>query len=215
MEPISLMNISVVVVAEQHNPTILHPSFLYGQKIVPGEWKIVEGPICTPAFSLVGFDGGISFRVEQSKLQIVDTAPHGDGSDSVVSTLAKAYVEKLPHVHYKAVGVNFAAFSICENCSNYMVERFLKSGPWNGEELKPLAAGVHLTYQLDNATLNLSLRPGYRQDSEGHDSSAGIVLEGNCHTDTSDTSQVLEAVAGFRDKIVEAFQVCAKVLDTH
>lgn len=210
---ISLTNVSVVVAAEQHNPTILHPSFLQAESIVPDDWEVVEGPICTPAFSLVGFSNRIAFRAEQQMVQFIDGEPGNDGMDSPVPELARKYVEKLPHVHHKAVGINFVAFLEHDSSDEDMVERFLKKGPWNDDELKPLSLGVQLTYQITGATLNLSLKPGRLQKRDDDLAKAGIVLEGNCHSDIQSTQEVLVAIRGYRQKLTEACAIYMRVLE--
>ncbi len=213
MGPASLANVSVVVAAEQHNPSILHPSFLQTEGIVPADWEVAEGPICTPAFSLVGYSNGIEFRVEQSRLQIVDGNPKGDGTDSFVPELAGKYIDKLPHVHYKAVGVNFVTFSACDNADEYIVRRFLRVGTWNDDKLTPVSAGVQLTYPITDATLNLSLKPGRSQKQGDQDTKVGIVLEANCHRDTQTTEEVLAAIGRFEQQLKQAWAICARVLE--
>ncbi len=212
MGSISFANVSIVVAAEDHNPTILHPSFLQTEGIVPGDWEVRDDLICTPAFSSVSYANGIAFRVERNKLQIVDGDPDGDGTNSRIAGLAAHYVEKLPHVRYKAVGVNFVTFSDCENSDEYMVARFLRPGIWNDDELTPISMGVQLAYQITGATLNLSLKPG-RSSKQGEEPArVGIVLEGNCHRDTQSTEEVLTSINGFKQKLKDARAICARVL---
>ncbi len=215
MGSITLANVSVVVTADLHNPTILHPSFLQSEGIVPDDWEVMEGLVCTPAFSQVAFSNGIAFRVEQTRLQVIDGKPKGDSTGSLVPELARKYVDKLPHVVFKAVGVNFAAFSECDDADEYMIGRFLKTGTWNDNELKPLSLQAHLTYPITGATLNLSLKPGRFQKQGEEEARAGIVLEGNCHYDTPSIEEVRDAIKGFGQKLEEACGVCARILDAN
>ena len=50
---LAVLNRAVVVLAREHNPTILHPSFLGAQGIVPKDWQLAEPPMCTPPLSMV------------------------------------------------------------------------------------------------------------------------------------------------------------------
>jgi hypothetical protein len=38
---LEIVNTSVVVLAAEHNPTILHPAFLSAQEIVPEGWELI------------------------------------------------------------------------------------------------------------------------------------------------------------------------------
>lgn len=66
------LEFSVVVVANDHNPTILNPDFLERQQIVPQTWgwKVADPAITTPPFAMVVYDSGVTVSVEPNKLQI-------------------------------------------------------------------------------------------------------------------------------------------------
>ena len=105
-----ILNTSIVVLASQHNPSILHPSFLQSQGIVPNDWETLEPPICTPVFASVKYQNGIVFTVEQNKFQVIDNQTKDNFDKSLMPELVIRYCEHLPHVHYNAVGINFDCF---------------------------------------------------------------------------------------------------------
>src|SRR5690348_7266953 len=107
---LELVEASVVVLAQDHNPSILHPSFLASQGIVPEEWQCAEPPICTPAFSVTSYANGVVFTVESHRFQVQDKNPQGNGSTSPAPELAARYIRKLPYVRYRAVGINLTGF---------------------------------------------------------------------------------------------------------
>lgn len=211
MGKIALANVSLVVAAEQHNPTVLHPAFLQAEGVVPADWEITEGPICTPAISMVSFAERFTFRVEPPRLEIVDDMPRGNGTGSPVCELAEKYVQKLPHVHYKAVGANFSAFYHCEDPDTFMLRRFLKPDTSKNWEPEPVSMGVQLSFPVTHAMFHLTLRPGREQGA--HDSPrGGIVLGGNCHAETTTAEEVTRAIGNFDSNITAALAVCSRVL---
>jgi len=107
---------SIVVLAEGHNPTILHPAFLTSQDIVPQDWQLAEDPVCTPAASLVKYDNGIQFSVQSNRLQVFQAEPPENVGSSEIPALADRYIKTLPHVRYKAVGVNMRGFFGTRRC---------------------------------------------------------------------------------------------------
>ena len=212
MDTLKLTNVSVVVAAEEHNPTILHPSCLKAERIVPDEWVVVGGLICTPPFSIVEYANGIAFRVESNRLQIIDGAPAGAGKASPAPEIAVKSVRALPHVRYTAVGINFMAFQELNDPDAYVIRRFLSAGSWNDADLAPDSAGVQLTYPLGESRFNLAIKPGRRQRSEAGPIVHGIVLEGNCHSDTADLPGVIEAIANYEEKMTQSWRICTRIL---
>ena len=178
---LELLNASVVVLAQEHNPTILHPAFLAAQGIVPREWECGEPPICTPAFSIVKYKTGITFTVEGNRLVVTEEKPAGNPDESEVPKLALAYVQKLPHVRYRALGVNFAGCCLREDPERFLIETFLKAGPWNDETRPMKALGARFVYQLEDAILRMGLDGG--QVSREGESASAILVNGNYHSE--------------------------------
>jgi len=142
---------SIVVTGESHNPTILNPNFLHIRDIVPQEWEgtvKVAQTITTPPFAVVAYENGISVVVENEKLQVVDTSLPADPSESVAVRIANKYVLTLPHVRYKAVGVNFHSVIGMDSPREFLKKRFIKTGPWDSESDPLAAAGVRFLYSI-------------------------------------------------------------------
>jgi hypothetical protein len=213
MSSVYTLNVSIVVVAEQHNPTILHPAFLAAQGIVPEAWEVGDGPVCTPAFAMVGFKNGISFRVDQTRLHVIDSSPAGDGSGSPIPELATKYVQTLPHVTHKAVGVNFIKFLPHSSPAEHLVATYLTSGAWNSPDFAPASLDVKLTYKFEEGDLGLTLKPGAAKLRPDQIKQQGIVIDGNFHTDTQTTHDVEAAIDKFYEKLEKASEVCNRILD--
>jgi len=176
---LELLNVSAVVLAKGHNPTILHPSFL-SQGIVPTEWEPVQ-VICTPPFSVAKYRNGITFTVDNSNLQVLEEPPPTPPSSSQVPSLAAKYIEKLPHVRYAAVGINFTAIVPCDNPEELFIQRFLKPGAWDTNPLLLKALALRFVYPLESGRLTLACEPG-KLKREGREI-AVIRLDANYHTD--------------------------------
>jgi len=180
---LELVNATVVVIAQEHNPSILHPSFLTSQKIVPADWEPADPPICTPPFSIVKFRNGIVFLVEGTKLQITDNNPGPNPGNSLLPGLASTYIKTLPHVPYKAIGVNFMAFAECATAESLILEKFLTRGAWNDDARKPSALGLRFVYPVSDGLFRLAVDPGTVQQPGTVPARKGLLLKGNYHTD--------------------------------
>jgi len=65
--PLKLAGMSVVLIGEANNPTILNPDFLR-LHVVGSERQLKEPPICTPVFARVSYRDGISVQSEPNRV---------------------------------------------------------------------------------------------------------------------------------------------------
>ena len=172
-----LHSVSVVVTAEFHNPSILNPDFLVSRKIVPEEWEVVEA-ITTPPVSIVKYGNGISWTVEQSNLTVVEDCGPSFQDDYIVYSLVAGYLEALPHVPYRNLGLNCVISIRRSDPAQWLMQRFLKSGPWLRDEPRMLSMLPNFTMDAGDATCNLSLKEGNVTAPDGEPMGAVIV---NCN----------------------------------
>ena len=208
-----LLNHSVVIVAQAHNPSILNPDFLVRRSIVPEAWGWQVGApvVCTPPLAQVPYLSGISLICDPNKLQIVDASQKLDPPTSKVGQIAEAYVTTLPHVPYTSVGVNFSAAVVNDDPDGFLVERFLKDGAWNKSPDRVNAVDLRLVYPLDGGHLRVSLDSGEIEDlaSGALGRHRVVVVGGNFHHDCSGANRAddllpfLRRVSGFWDRFSE------------
>ncbi len=177
--------VSVVLVARGHNPTILHPSFLYHEGIVPEDWELAKSPICTPPFAAVSYTSGFSFVVEQERMQVEFNGDNADQNAEQVVEMARRYAEKLPHVRYVAAGVNFTTFCPLPDPARFIILKFIKEGPWNTKDLPLASAKQNLIYIFEDHQLNMTVETGRKQIQQSSGEQNGIIIHGNYHSDLS------------------------------
>jgi len=180
---LEILNTSVVVLAKHHNPTILHPSFLISEGIVPPDWEVAEPPVSTPVVAIVKYKNGIVFNVDENKFQVIENKIKDDFRKSQVSNLACKYAQKLPHVNYKAVGINFKGFVECVKPETIVINRFLKPDVANFNGNQPKALGLRIVYELADARLRLSCDSGKVKRAENEKERDGILIDANYHMD--------------------------------
>lgn len=195
---LTIINTSVVVTAQNHNPTVLHPSFLEKQGIVSGV-DLSEPPICTPAFAVVKYANGLTFTTELNKFQVVDNQRHEDFSASQIPDLTITYIKSLPHVSYTGVGINLVGLIECENPDTVIIDRFLKQGDWNDESLKVKDLRLRFTYDVSDAVLNVSCTAATVQ-SEALGKRTGIALDVNYHTEVSSLEHAENAINHYDER---------------
>lgn len=201
---LEILNTSVVVSAKHHNPTILHPSFLASEGIVPSDWEAVE-TVCTPIFAIVRYKNGIVFNVQENNFQVTENKIKDDFRNSQVADLARKYAEKLPHVNYSAVGVNFSGFIECAEVGSTVIRQFLKRNSANFNGGSPQALGLRLVYNLPDARLRLSLDGG-KVNVGTEKEKSGILVNANYHMDLPDSN---------REKRIKGLQKATSLFAQH
>jgi len=186
---LEILNTSVVVLAKQHNPTILHPTFLSSEGIVPSDWEIAdEKPVSTPVFAMVKYKNGIVFTVEENRFQVRQEELKDDIRKSFLPVLACKYVQKLPYVKYQAVGINFKGFIECDEPERIVMNRFLKPCTADFNNKHPKASGFRFVYDLNDVRLRLSFDTGKVKRAEDKNERTGIVIDANYHMDLAGKS---------------------------
>ncbi len=192
--PLELLNAAVVVVVRGHNPSILHPSFLEAQGIVPNEWELAEQPVCTPPLSIVKYQNGVTFTADSAKLQVQDNNPAATADKSQIQGVAVSYILTLPHVRHTAVGVNFTGAIPCDEPARALLGKFLTRGAWHGDGLNPEGVALRLVYPEGDALLQLTIDAGQFQRAGEDDQVEAVIVRSNFHTDLPEDSSVEEAV---------------------
>jgi hypothetical protein len=149
---------SVVIIAENHNPTILNPDFLKRNNIIEQDWPVDQNRLVltTPAHSEVSFLNGVTISLDPRRLIIKDMAPTGQYFP--VPEIATKFLQTLPHVSYNKIGINFEKAVIFDNkkyAYSFQKDKYLKNGPWS-ENRKLNQFVCKFIFLLDNGNCNVS-----------------------------------------------------------
>lgn len=200
MNPV-LVEVSSVVVANAHNPSILNHDWLLANNVLPelpGGWEFAEPPFATPPLSSIQYQNNVRIVLDSSRLVITAQTLGGNvvvNPDGVVSRLATSYVSILEHIPYVAVGSNFKAFIECEDAQRRLVETFGGTGRWT-DGLESLS--IKLNHRLGKACeRRLELAPSMAQKFERNESKSinAVLLSANYHRNTPSKDDALNAIS--------------------
>ena len=180
---INLIEFSVVFVATSNNPSILNPDFLYHNGIVDASWEVQEPRISTPAYSQVTFDGGLTVKAVPDRV-IFEQAGQNQlaEQDIVCPQIAKTYLETIPHVPYRAVGINIKGFRIPQNEMNSSVENALiDKGVWMSYKDTTPDIQVKAIYNYNKRKISLDISNAEKKNE--HNKIPGVLFQINIHRD--------------------------------
>ena len=201
-----LCNVSVVVTAEFHNPSILNPDFLVSRGIVPEDWTVAE-TLTTPPVSVVRYTNGMAWTVDQSRLTVTENCGPAFGDHYDSHDLVNAYLNKLPHVPYRVLGLNCRVPTLQSDPRRWLVERFAVD--WLRDD--PQVSGMRPAFALDagDAVCNITF------DEATSDAGPCVVAECNMHHQGPLNADGLRAAIGRwqeRQRFIVA--ALAKLLET-
>ena len=186
-----LTTVSVVLVADSNNPTIINPDFLLSNGILINDVQVQEPPITTPVFSQVIYQGGISVKAEPTRVIFEQTYTGNslEPTNIVSPEMAKRYVEKVPHVPYSAIGINPAGVRYSTDESKEELSRSLRdSGTWmTFKDMMP-EIQFKAIYDYEKRKISLDIAEAKKLEKDGTEA-FGLIFRANIHRDIKQAKQ--------------------------
>jgi len=183
----TIRELFIVIVAKNHNPTILNPDFLKYNKIVPSDWELSSNPICIEPIAQVSFKNGITIRAEFEKLIFSEGLKDKTNKEIKIPKIARKYIETLPHVNYKAVGINplgYIPISNENDTTDFIIKNLIASGPWQRFENTPAKVSVKFIYTLESVKCYLDIEESFVEEKI-----PVILFRANFHHDIEDSGK--------------------------
>ena len=211
----ALLELSVVLVTHQNDPSIFNPDFLRYNDIVETGLKIVEPSISTPIFSQVVFEG--NFKVVVTPDHII-FAQHGEplAEDACMTPgVAMRFLEKVPNVQYKAIGINPKGIRYLDDPARHGVaDALIERGEWMS--FKDVRPDIHLKALYNYEKRRISMDVSRIEKERNRRSSYGVMFQVNIHRDLAEGSvqqrseELLSIVSRWKDDMSDFHDLVAK-----
>ena len=132
---------------------------------------------------MVKYKNKIVFTVQENRFQVGQDEPDDDIAKSPLPELTRKYTEKLPHVEYQAVGINFKGFIEHKDPQTAIMRRFLKPSVAEFDDKSPEASSFRFLYSLDSTRLRLSFDSGKIKSPDNTSERSGLMVDANYHVD--------------------------------
>lgn len=181
---LNLQELTIVIVARNHNPTILNPDFLKYNGIVPDSWELSEGIVSSDLMSRVAYKNGISIIAQLDKLILTEAL--GDKTDQQIQgpTIVLKYVESLPKVDYRAAGINVRGHvktDSQEEAQGFVSGSLITEGPWKTYQGQAPIVGVQFRYPREDGAL--TIRVDDSEFAEDDNTTPCLLFASNFHHD--------------------------------
>lgn len=185
---VALVAFSVVLVADNVEPSTINPDFLRHNGIVGSDLQTEQPPVSTPLFSQVTFEGGLMVTAQPDR---VDFGQRREAltEDIAVVDMAKCFLEKVPYPAYKAVGFNPTGFRpLGDGSAGGVASALIGGGKWMAFENSSPTVFLKAGYAYGDRQITMDVSDAEKQESDGS-RSPGLLFTVNIHRDIKETGQ--------------------------
>ena len=186
---VALIELSVVVIADNIDPSMINPDFLRYNGIVDQGLQAKQPHISTPVFSQVIFESGFTVTAQADRFVFVQ---RGEAltEDAVSSPdIARRFLEKIPYPAYKAIGINPTGVRLLDPGSvRGVADALIKKGEWMAFGNVSPVVSLKAVYFYENRQITMDVHDAKRQDANGSEL-PGLLFAVNIHRDISETDQ--------------------------
>ena len=203
---VALIALSVVLVADNVEPSMINPDFLRHNEIVDFDLQTEQPPVSTPVFSQVVFQGGLAVTAQPDRFDFVQ---RGEAlTEDVVSVdIAKRFLAKVPSPHYRAIGINPTGVRPLNDGSvGGVASALIEGGGWMAfENVSPMVA-LKAVYSCQDRWITMDVQDSKKRESDGSESSV-LLFAANIHRDIGETDQgqriarMMSILSGWKDDL--------------
>lgn len=183
-----LVQLSVVLVATSNNPSIINPDFLANNNIVDPDRSLQGDPVTTPVFAQVVYEDGLIVRADPERVIFEQSATGTCLRSIICPKMAWVYADVVPHVPYRAVGINPKLHVSLTHANSANLASVLDGrGSWlHYNDLEP-EIQLKLIYPYSSRKIIVDVLGATRPSPNGQPL-PGLVFQGNVHRDLEQPS---------------------------
>ena len=203
---------SCVVVADQHNPSILNPDWLVKMKIVDHEWKLADPCITTPLFARCSYVNKVQLILEPNKLTVSSLPSADNDLSGELPQIISRYVNSLPHIPYKQLGNNFRFSAEMLDVVSKLKNKLIKKGNWHADNISKIKTMFQYFYKDYRVNLTVESSDAKEESGTGEGVPA-LILDFNYHRDLKDLDSLIRAIGNWRDDYKDAVRRSNEIVE--
>ena len=216
---IELVGLSVVLVADGIDPSSINQDMLRHAEIVPSDLEIKEPPFSTPAHSQIIYENNVAVVAEPRRLWVDQQGEPLNRNECIAPDIVKCFLEKMPHLGYRSVGINLKSFMLLEgDTSSSMLNVLRERGEWlSFKDMLP-EIGLKIVYRYEGRAINMEVSLAKREEESGH-SSSGLFFHANIHRNVSEIpkqskriAQLSEILSDWEQDVTDFCKLASKFL---
>lgn len=203
---------SCVVVADQHNPSILNPDWLVKTEIIDPEWKLADPSITTPLLARCFYVNKVQLVLEPNKLTVSSLPADNNGLSGELPRIVRKYVEALPHIPYKQLGNNFRFSTDMQDVLSKLKNKLIKEGNWNTDDISKIKTTFQ--YFCNDYRINLTVESSDAgEEGKTSKEASTLILDFNYHRELDDLSSLMHGIDSWQNDYENAMRRTKKIVE--
>lgn len=203
---------SCVVVADQHNPSILNPDWLVKTEIIDPGWKLADPSITTPLLARCFYVNKVELVLEPNKFTVRSLPADNNGLSGELPRIVRKYVESLPHIPYKQLGNNFRFSIDVQDVLSKLKNKLIKEGIWNTDDISKIKTTFQ--YFCNGYRINLTVESSDAgEESRTGKEASTLILDFNYHRELDDLSSLICGIGSWQNDYEDAMKRTRKIVE--
>lgn len=151
--------------------------------IISKDDLLQEDPVTTPVFAQVVYKNGLTVRADPERVIFVQSTPEASLGRILCPTMAERYSQAVPHVPYRAVGINPKFHVNLADADGACVAHTLDDrGSWLSYKDSEPEIQLKAIYSFSARTITMDVLGAKRRHPDGQPL-PGLLFQGNVHRD--------------------------------
>ena len=203
---------SCVVIADQHNPSILNPDWLVKTEIIDPGWKLADPSITTPLLARCFYVNKVELVLEPNKLTVRSLPADNNDLSGELPRIVRKYVDSLPHIPYKQLGNNFRFSTDVQDVLSKLKNKLIKEGNWNTDNISKIKTTFQ--YFCNDYKINLTVESSdTREESKPGKEASTLILDFNYHRELDDLSSLMRGIDSWQNDYEDAMKRTRKIVE--
>lgn len=160
-QTIELQELAIALFAQTLDPKLAQPDFFQFSGIIPPDWQLKSNPVLNENLAQFNFENGVNILAQPRTISFFEALDNAKVKPLEVPTLARRYIDKLPHVDYQALSINPKTIVSFPNpgdgMKKYGAEALLSPKLTRVLDRAPARASIGVMYELKRCQLQLGI----------------------------------------------------------
>lgn len=207
----SLFNINELtfaLVIHNYDLSLSNARFIQSSGIIPNNWNLARQPVANNQVTQTVYSNGINIIGQPHRCLVAEIFEDKSIEECESPEVVENYINKLSHLDYQAVGLNFRAYLEVE--PQDFLKNMVNAGDWQQHGIERVQTELKFVYQFERSRFTLTVDEGKLRQPDS-EALPIVVFSGNFAYKFGDeeldnrAEAIKEIVANWRDDL-ETFQ---------
>lgn len=155
---LNINELTFALVINNYDLNLSHAKFLQSSGIVSHDWTLARQPVANQQITQTIYSNGINIIGQYNRCLIAEIFEDKSIDEAESSAVVQNYVNKLSHLDYQALGLNFRAYLEIE--PQEFLKNIINAGDWQQHGIQKVQTELKFIYQLEHCHFTLTIDEG-------------------------------------------------------